>query len=68
MLMCVCMCVVCVEVNRDGVTPKHLYIIQYTTQQHLHYSSKTSGTGGKRNSQLDCQLTLMSQYHRIKEL
>jgi len=58
------MCVVCVEVNTDGVAPKQLYsIIQSTTQQHLHYSSKTSSTGGNRNSQLDRQLTLMSQYH-----
>jgi len=58
-----------VEVNRDGVTPNHLYIIiQYTTQQHLHYSSKMSSNGGNRNSQLDCQLMLMSQYHRLGEL
>jgi hypothetical protein len=70
MLICVCICVVCVcvcvcvEVNRDEVAPKQLYsIIQSTTQQHLHYSSKTSSTRSNRNSQLDRQLTLMSQYH-----
>jgi hypothetical protein len=55
---------VCVEVNTDGVTPKQLYsIIQSTTHQHLHYSIKTSSTRGNRNSQLDDQLTLVSQYH-----
>jgi hypothetical protein len=47
--------------NRDAVAPEQLYsIIQSTVQQHLHYGSKTSSTGGNRNSQLDHQLMLVS--------
>jgi len=32
-------------------------------KQHSHYSNKTSSTGDNKNSQLYCQLKLMSQYH-----
>lgn len=50
--------------NGDGVTPKQLYsIIQSTVQQLSHYSSQMSSNRGNRKSDLDCQLTLVSQYH-----